>query len=181
MAKIKITIEDDDGNVIGTDDYSLDTGKDTINDIEKAVESFRKDALPNIERKLSIEAQDRFDKSKKILLKHNGKCNKIIKTMHGRFTMSVNKYRKGKQHLDYFDLTSQFQKGNHITAGLTELLCYYSNRLSFREVEDLLTRITGTKILSSGEIDIDLIVSEEMNIKRIITSIMTKTSSVSTI
>ena len=66
--------------------------------------------------------------------------------------MSVNKYRKGKQHLDYFDLTSQFQKGNHITAGLMELLCYYSNRLSFREVEDLLTRITGTKILSSRHI-----------------------------
>ena len=65
MAKIKITIEDDEGNVIGTDDYNLDTGKDTINDIEKAVESFRKDALPQIEKRLSIEAQDRFDKSKK--------------------------------------------------------------------------------------------------------------------
>jgi hypothetical protein len=72
--------------------------------------------------------------------------------MHGRFTMSVNNYRKGKQHLDYFDLTSQFQKGNHITAGLMELLCYYSNRLSFREVEDLLNRITGTKVLSSRHI-----------------------------
>jgi hypothetical protein len=72
--------------------------------------------------------------------------------MHGKFTMSVNKYRKGREYLDYFDLTSQFQKGNHMTAGLMDLICYYSNRLSFREVEDLLIRFTCSKILSSRHI-----------------------------
>ena len=65
MAKIKIIIEDDDGNVLEKDNYSLDTGKDTINDIEKAVEGFRKDVLPKIEQKLSEEAQNKFDRSKK--------------------------------------------------------------------------------------------------------------------
>ena len=66
--------------------------------------------------------------------------------------MPVNKYRKGKQHLDYFDLTDQFQKGHHITAGLMEFLSYYSNRLSFREVEDLLIRVIGSKLISSRHI-----------------------------
>ncbi len=65
MAKVKISIEDDEGTIIGKDNYSLDTGRNTINDIEKAVEVFRKDALPKIEQKLSMEAQKQFEDSKK--------------------------------------------------------------------------------------------------------------------
>jgi len=66
MAKVKISIEDDEGTIIGKDNYSLDTGRNTINDIEKAVEVFRKDALPKIEQKLSMEAQKQFEDSKKL-------------------------------------------------------------------------------------------------------------------
>jgi len=47
---------------------------------------------------------------------------------------------------------NQFQNGNHITNGLLELTTYYSNRLSFRGVEELLTRITGCHTLSSKHI-----------------------------
>ncbi len=66
--------------------------------------------------------------------------------------MAVNRYFQGNKFFSYFDLTNQFQNGNHITNGLLELTTYYSNRLSFRGVEELLTRITGCHTLSSKHI-----------------------------
>ncbi len=52
---------------------------------------------------------------------------------------------------NYFDLTSQLTRG-YISSSLQELVAYYSNRLSYQEVEDLLSRVTGERILSDQKI-----------------------------
>ena len=63
MAKIKITIEDDFGNIIGETEqreYHLDLGKSRLDEIEAAVDRFKNRALPDIEEELLQAAQKRF-------------------------------------------------------------------------------------------------------------------------
>ena len=63
MPKIRLILEDDDGNLIETiaqRTYELEGECDTLDGIEQAVEGFRRQALPEIERSLLTEAQKRF-------------------------------------------------------------------------------------------------------------------------
>ena len=48
---------------------------------------------------------------------------------------------------DYFCLTKQLEDG-YISPGLREFSAYYSNRLSYQEVEKLIKRISGEQLLS---------------------------------
>ncbi len=52
---------------------------------------------------------------------------------------------------NYFDLTSQLTRG-YISSSLQELVAYYSNRLSYQEVEDLVERVSGERLLSDQKI-----------------------------
>ncbi len=74
-----------------------------------------------------------------------------IKTIHGQFDFRLQKYLVKGKSCNYFDLTSQLTRGN-ISNGLQELVAYYSNRLSYQEVEDLVERISGEKLLSDQKI-----------------------------
>ena len=74
-----------------------------------------------------------------------------IKTIHGQFDFRLQKYLVKGKSCNYLDLTSQLTTGN-ISEGLQELVAYYSNRLSYQEVEDLVTRISGEKLLSDQKI-----------------------------
>ena len=74
-----------------------------------------------------------------------------VKTIHGQFNFRLQKYLLKGKSCNYFDLTSQLTTGN-ISQGLQELVAYYSNRLSYQEVEDLLERISGEKLLSDQKI-----------------------------
>ena len=68
MATIKVTIQDDFGNVINeaaSREYPLDLGKTTLAEIEGAVEDFKKRALADIERDLLLATQDRFVEEQK--------------------------------------------------------------------------------------------------------------------
>jgi hypothetical protein len=55
-------LEDENGNPVpGTEQvYDLEGDCDTINHIEAAVETFKKSALPPLERALLTRAQERF-------------------------------------------------------------------------------------------------------------------------
>ena len=67
MATIKVTIQDDFGNVINeaaSREYPLDLGKAILAEIEEAVEDFKKEALADIERDLLLATQARFSSSK---------------------------------------------------------------------------------------------------------------------
>ena len=69
MATIEIIIRDDDGNVISSSErrkYQLNLGNSSFNDLEGAVESFKKAALPDISADLLKETQAHFIKKKRM-------------------------------------------------------------------------------------------------------------------
>ena len=62
MPRIRIILEDDQGNPIEPTrrTYRLEGDCDTLDEIERAVEGFKQQALPEVERSLLSEAQKRF-------------------------------------------------------------------------------------------------------------------------
>jgi hypothetical protein len=85
------------------------------------------------------------------LLKCNGTNNVKIKTIHGQFVFPLQKYLVKGKSCHYFDLTSQFSHG-YFSPLLQELVAYYSNRLSYQEVEKLVKRVTGQRLISDQKI-----------------------------
>ncbi len=74
-----------------------------------------------------------------------------IKTLHGRIGFEVQRFKNKTQPTEkgenYFELTEQFQEV-YITPRLQELSAYYSTILSYKEVENLVIRVTGDKQIS---------------------------------
>ena len=70
-----------------------------------------------------------------------------VKTLHGNFNFKMQRYRQGKDNFTYFELTEQLGQG-YTTPRLKESSAYYSNRMSYVDVEQLLQRNQGEKILS---------------------------------
>lgn len=62
MPRIRLILEDDEGNPLpdARRTYRLEGDLETIDGIERAVEDFKKRALPEVERSLLTEAQKRF-------------------------------------------------------------------------------------------------------------------------
>jgi hypothetical protein len=61
MPHVRIVLEDDNGNSLPETEqvYALENDCDTLNQIEAAVETFRKQALPTLEQSLLTQAQAR--------------------------------------------------------------------------------------------------------------------------
>lgn len=74
-----------------------------------------------------------------------------IKTIHGQFRFELQRYQLNQEGFNYFDWTEQCSD-NYTTQRLEELASYYSNRMSYEEVEKLLSRIQGRSILSDQSI-----------------------------
>ena len=70
-----------------------------------------------------------------------------VKTLHGQFNFRLQRYRQGKDNFTYFELTDQLGQG-YTTPRLKEYSAYYSNRMSYVDVEQLLQRNQGKKVLS---------------------------------
>ena len=87
-----------------------------------------------------------------------------VKTIHGQFDFRLQKYLVQGKSCNYFDLTSQLITGN-ISNGLQELVAYYSNRLSYKEVEDLVERISGDQLLSDQKIW-EIVVNKAVEVSR---------------
>ncbi len=62
MPRIRIVLEDDEGNPLpdARRTYPLEGDLDTLDGIERAVETFKERALPEVERSLLAQAQERF-------------------------------------------------------------------------------------------------------------------------
>ena len=62
MPRIRLILEDDEGNPLpgARRTYRLEGECDTLDAIERAVETFKRQALPEVERALLTEAQERF-------------------------------------------------------------------------------------------------------------------------
>jgi hypothetical protein len=74
-----------------------------------------------------------------------------IKTLHGKFTFPLQRLSREGEERSYFDLTEQFQDG-YVSQRLQEVSAYYSNRMSYTEVEKLIERLTGARLLSDQKI-----------------------------
>jgi len=65
-AKIEVIIRDEQGNVIGQlEPQAMDLGRQSLHDIEGAVEQWRRRALPDIEAELLSRSQREFVEQKK--------------------------------------------------------------------------------------------------------------------
>lgn len=62
MPRVRLILEDDNGNPVPNTEqvYLLEGDCDTINQIETAVATFKKRALPPLEQALLTQAQERF-------------------------------------------------------------------------------------------------------------------------
>ncbi len=67
MPRVRLVLEDDNGNPIADTEqvHVLEGNCDTINQIEAAVETFKKNALPPLEQALLNRAQERFVRARK--------------------------------------------------------------------------------------------------------------------
>jgi hypothetical protein len=77
MPRIRIILEDDDGNEIKSEQprvYELGSGLERLREIETAVEHFKRAALPDLEAELLEVAQERFvrQRKKQLSLKSRG-------------------------------------------------------------------------------------------------------------
>jgi hypothetical protein len=73
--------------------------------------------------------------------------------LHGKVRFRMQRYRQRQTGLKstYFDLTDQFREG-YFSSRLEEFVTYYAGRISYEEVEHLLVRSTGAKLLSDQKI-----------------------------
>jgi hypothetical protein len=74
-----------------------------------------------------------------------------VKTLHGQFEFQLQKYVEDGKSTSYFELTEQL-KDRYVSGRLQELSAYYSNRMSYEEVELLVERVTGERLLSDQSI-----------------------------
>jgi len=63
----------------------------------------------------------------------------------------LQKYQIHKEEINYFQLSNQLQE-RFVSPRLEELCGYYANRLSYENLEDLVERITGERLLSDQTI-----------------------------
>jgi hypothetical protein len=84
----------------------------------------------------------------------NGRQRVIVKGLHGKVAFEVQRLieRETGARTTYFEITGQFQQG-YRTPGLEELAAYYSNRMSYEEVEALVARFGGEQLLSDQRIE----------------------------
>ena len=65
MPRVKLVIEDDDGQVISTHEVEMDVKSGSFHDVEGAIDEFRRQVLPRLERDLLREQQDRLRAEKR--------------------------------------------------------------------------------------------------------------------
>ena len=140
-AKIEVMIRDEQGKVIGQlEAETMDLGCQSLHEIA----GYRSGVAECSPKRVC-------GGEKKLDLKRNGHGRVMVKTLHGQFEFKLQKYLQDGQSVSYFDLTEQLRDG-YVSSRLQELSAYYSNRMSYEEVEFLVERVTGERLLSDQSI-----------------------------
>jgi hypothetical protein len=157
MATIELIIWDNQGNLFDKGSqktYPIHLGKASFHDIEGAVEQFKRKALPDIEAEWLAATQEKYVRERSFL-PCNGTTPVTLKTLHGKFEFNVqrfiNKSNTAKSDITYFEITNQFPD-RYVSDRLQECVGYYSNRLTYKEIEGLVERVTGNRQLSDQAI-----------------------------
>ena len=152
MKTITIIVTDEFCNVTNDtqkNTYQLDLETEGFDSIEKAVINFKNQMLPDLQKQLLDEEQEKFIKNKPDSLRCNGTAPITIKTLSGSFPFKNQRFLENncdQTSHTYLGLTGQFEDG-HTSEGLKEFSAYYANRMSYEEVEELVERHTGAKQL----------------------------------
>jgi hypothetical protein len=82
----------------------------------------------------------------------NGHRRVVVKTLHGSFEFAQQMYQASDDDsVGFFSLSGKMGYG-YVSRGLQELVTYYSNRLSYKELSALVVRVSGTGQLSAQSI-----------------------------
>lgn len=83
----------------------------------------------------------------------NGTREVTLRGLHGKVRFRLQRFieQPTGRAKSYFELSDQFPE-SYLSRRLQELVVYYSNRLSYQEVEKLLRRTTGAQLLSDQKI-----------------------------
>lgn len=87
-----------------------------------------------------------------------------IKSLHGKVTIRVQRFIEEGKDITYFDLTQEFQEG-YVSERVKEFSVYYSNRISYQEVEGLIEKLTGEKLLSDQKIR-EIVVNKAVEVSK---------------
>jgi hypothetical protein len=87
-----------------------------------------------------------------------------IKGLHGKVTIRVQRFIEEGKEVSYFDLTQEFQEG-YVSERVKEFSAYYSNRISYQEVEWLMEKVTGEKLLSDQKIR-EIVVNKAVEVSK---------------
>jgi len=85
--------------------------------------------------------------------------------LNGYFPFRVQRFLSEAGEVTYFDLTEQFQD-DYVSDVLREFSGYYSNRLSYGEVEGLIERVTGKRQLSDAKIQ-QIVVDKAIEVSKL--------------
>jgi hypothetical protein len=73
-----------------------------------------------------------------------------------------------ERQVDYFELTNQFQTG-YFSDSLKEVAAYYSNRLSYEDPEELISKLAGSQQISDQKIQ-QLVVAKALEVSQALTA-----------
>ena len=127
MAQIKVTVADDDGEIIGIHDYDLAKGLDTLSKMEGAIEELRPQMLSDINKDLLAEEQKVFQKTK-LVARANYAVK--IKTINGSFSFGVNRYEMSYGVSNWLKLTRKNLHKHHESELLQAFAYKYATCLS---------------------------------------------------
>lgn len=80
-------------------------------------------------------------------MKRNGRRLVRVKTLHGSFRFAVQRLGSGAQATTWLEQSGQVVSG-YVSQRLAEFSAYYSDRLSYSAVAELLQRLSGEALLS---------------------------------
>lgn len=155
MARIKIILEDDQGNVINSKElnYDLNLQDGKFHTLEGEIDKFKKSSSKEITALLLTQMQKELKSQKKNEgWALNGSRTVSLRSLHGRFEFSMQKFKRTGEYCNFFDFMNEFGNQSYISERLKEYACWLSLGNSYEKVEQILDRHTYSTVLSSNKI-----------------------------
>ncbi len=130
--------------------YPLDLQGDSVEAIESELSRLKAELLPAMMNDVLAWEQQSFAQEVKAEWNRNGIMPVTLKSLHGKVSFGLQRFEHKEdkeRRSDYFKLRGLFQE-DYLTSGLKEFVSYYSNRQSYTEVEKLVERVSGVRLVS---------------------------------
>ena len=136
MITFTVNIVDSSGKSISVvREYDGELAGRSLSEIESLIFQGKQETMEASELSLLELNQIEHSKKKETLCK-NGKTSLVVRTLNG-----VHHF-ENQRYVDDIGTSSSYLS-SYLSVGLSELICYYSNRISYRELAGLLERMVG--------------------------------------